>query len=309
MFLTPRTDISRAGLDWFGLQRDWWRSSYAPGPPLPADPHKFTVDLDGNWAFMPLDGRTDSEVQSLAGPGADDKGWEHRPLGIWTTPTRQNIRHGLLRRWVEIPKNWVKGTVNFWLCPWQGKAFYDHGTVYIDGLKQPIRDVFAGVDMSEIFKPGSRHLIAIEVGSDGQLAGVTGDCWLYYTPQPVAITPLGGNWTASPDMIHYNQQVTLPGHIIGQTVRRSDVTLDPSQKRRNVILYVDSDNLIHGALVNGHWVARHHHCVGPYLELNVTPWVKFDAPNEIELTGFRNSDARDQTRAMEIRYYNPGDYP
>jgi len=310
MFLTPRKDhIQQAGLDWFGLQRNWWRSSYVPGPPLPPDPHKFTVDLYDNWSFMPLDGKSDEEIQALANPSTDDKGWERRPLGIWTTPNRQNVRHGLLRRWVDIPKNWDKGAVRFWLTAWYSKSFFDHGSVYIDGQKQLDQDAFLGIDMTDILKPGSRHLVAIEVQSDGQLTGVRGDCWLYYTPQPVATTSLAGDWTSSSDMIHYDNKVTLPGSITGQTVRRTDVTLDRSQKGRNVVLYVDSDNRIHGALVNGHWAARHHHCIGTFLELNITPWVNFDAPNEIELTGFSNNNANAQTRTMEIRYYNPGEYP
>ena len=309
VFLTPRSDITRAGLGWFDLQRQWWRTSYKPGAPFPAVPHKFTVDLYDNWAFMPLNGKSDAEIAGLASPGTDDTQWEHRPLGIWTTPKKQNVRHGLLRRWVEIPKSWDKGTIRFWFVSWYMRTFYDHGWVYIDGLKLSEKDAFLGNDFSSLFQPGSRHLIAIEVKSDGQLAGVAGDCWFYYTPEPVTRTSLAGKWTTSDDMIHYGDKVSLPGMIHSKTVRREDVMLDASQKGKNVLLYVDSDNRIHGALVNGHWVCRFHHCIGTYLELNITPWVKFDEPNQIELTDFKNTDAKAQTRTTEIRYYNPGEYP
>ena len=310
VYLTPRSDITQSGLEWFDLQRNWWRTSYKPGKPFPAVPHKFTVDLMDNWASMPIDGSmSDAAISALARPETDDTKWEHRPLGIWTAPKRQNVRHGLLRRWVEIPKDWNNGTIRFWLDAWYMGAFYDHGWVYIDGLKLAENSGYYGKDMTSLLQPGSRHLIAIEVKSDGQMTGVTGDCWFYYTPEPITRTSLAGDWTTSDDMIHYGEKVTLPGVIPSVTVRKEGVMLDASQKGKNVVLYVDSDNLIHGAIINGHWVSRFHHCIGPYLELNITPWAKFDEPNQIELTEFRSHGAKERTRTVEVRYYNAGEYP
>jgi hypothetical protein len=158
------------------------------------------------------------------------------------------------------------------------------------------------------FQPGTRHLVAIDVKSDGQLTGVAGNCWLYYTPEPLARTSLAGRWTSSKDMIHYDADVSLPGHIVGQTLRRNDVMLDKSREGSNVVLFVDSDTRIHGAIVNGHWVSRFHHLLSPYLELNITPWVRFDRPNVIELARFGEDHPR-ETRCLEIRYYVPGEYP
>jgi hypothetical protein len=308
IFLTPRNTLLQAGLDWFDLQRDWWRTSYTPGKPFPPVPHKLTVDLYDNWAFLPLTDKNSGDVAALAGPQTDDQAWEHRPLGIWTTPKNQSIRHGLLRRWIDIPKSWNKGTVQFWLSAWYLNVFYDGGQVYLDGAKLPPTSSFLGVDMTDIFKPGSRHLIALEVQSKGQMTGVAGDCWLYYTPDPLARTSLLGEWSSSIDMIHYDNKVTLPGILTGKSVRRNDVMLDAAQKGKTVLLYVDSGSRIHGALVNGHWVCRFHHCIGPYLELNITPFVKFGQPNEIELTQY-DPNPSVQTRALEIRYYNPEEYP
>ena len=243
---------------------------------------------------MPLVGQTDAEIAELAGPGTDDANWEHRPLGIWTTPKRQNVGHGLLRRRVEIPKSWDKGAVKLWLNAWVMGAFYDRGTLYLDGDKCPAFSVSYGQDVTGKFKPGTRHIVAIEVQSDGQLTGVTANCWLAYTPDPRARTSLAGRWTSSSDMIHYDGSVSLPGHIAGRSIRKDDVILDRSRNGRNVMLYVDSDTRIHGAIVNGHWVCRFHHLLTPYLELNITPWVTFDKPNVIELTGFGDNSPRPQ---------------
>jgi hypothetical protein len=308
VFLTPRGDISQAGLEWFALQRAWWRSTYTPGRHLPPVSHKFTVDLFDGWAFKPLEGQTDAEIAALAGPGADDAAWDCRPLGIWTTPKKQNVRHGLLRRWVEIPRTWDKGAVKLWLSAWYMGTFYDRGTLYLDGEKCPTFSPFYGQDVTGKFQPGTRHLVAIEVNSDGQLTGVAGNCWLYYTPEPLARTALAGKWTSSKDMIHYDGNVSLPGPIVGQSVRRDDLILDGSRNGCNVVLFVDSDTRIHGAIVNGHWVSRFHHLLSPYLELNITPWVTFDKPNVIELARFGENSPR-PTRSIEIRYYAPGEYP
>jgi hypothetical protein len=134
-FLTPHTDILRAALEWFELQRNWWRSSDKPTRPLPPVPHRFTIDRFEGWAFKPLDGQTDAQIAALAGPGTDDAGWERRPLGIWTTPRKQSVRHGLLRRWVDIPRTWDRGSVRLWLSAWYMGTFYDRGTLYLDGEK------------------------------------------------------------------------------------------------------------------------------------------------------------------------------
>ena len=59
MFLTPRPAVELAPLEWWTVQRSWWRSAKVPPSrplPTPAEDRRHSIDLTESWAFHPVDG-------------------------------------------------------------------------------------------------------------------------------------------------------------------------------------------------------------------------------------------------------------
>ena len=69
--LTPRNSIVTAPVDWFALQRNWWRDGGGKmGAPMPAYRSEFTVDLQDDWAFKNLG----TDATTGPGPGRSEAG-------------------------------------------------------------------------------------------------------------------------------------------------------------------------------------------------------------------------------------------
>jgi hypothetical protein len=56
-------------------------------------------------------------------------------------------------------------------------------------------------------------------------------------------------------------------------------------------------------ITNGKMCRRHHHVYGPRLDLNITPYLKFGAPNEVEIVA--NGSATVTVRELSLRAYPP----
>ena len=115
MFFTPRKAVVSAGMDWFSLQRNWWRGTTAPTRRLPESPPHSTLDLTDQWAMKLLDEKDTADQTSLAAPALDDTGWPRHSLDVWAVPEEFPTRHALFRKTFTVPRAWQDGEIALWL--------------------------------------------------------------------------------------------------------------------------------------------------------------------------------------------------
>ena len=308
-FLSQRAQIQNAPADWFALQRGWWQGTTAPpDKKFPAPPMKIARDLSEGWRFKALDVPTDGAA--LAAPGVDDANWEVRRMGIWNYPDHRDVQHGIFRRQFTVPAEW-SGHVGFSLRSFFASTFLDKGRIFLDGKlvfdwksDGPIDDEFGGA-----LAPGSTHLVAVEIQSQRTLSGARGAAWLSNVPAPQSTQDLSGEWIASTDALHYDTKMPLPGAWNALMARRSvDIKVDAAQKDKTVILHLENDGRVGGAIINGHWVRRNHDVAIPRWDVNITPWVKFGQPNEIQLVALFDPTKANVTD-VRLNFYAPGVFP
>lgn len=289
-FLTPRNDITQAPADWFVLQRNWWRGVAKPEmKPLKPFTPKLALDLSDDWAFMPV--KNPNEVKALV-ESSDASTWERMRLGIWSLPDHQTITQAVFRKTFTVPTAWKAGEVRLWMMGVammpnanRSKVFADQGRVFLDGrlIHDFNTEGIHGETLDGVFKPGSKHELAVEIVGTGSLAGYKGSCWLSYRPTPASSIDLAGPWLASQDVLHYDKTMTLPGRWDAYSAKRT-VTIPAAIKDRQVVVHVEfGDDGPMGVSINGHWVRRSGHIYGHGFDLNITPWVRFGAENELEL--------------------------
>ncbi|HEY3329888.1 MAG TPA: hypothetical protein VGK19_07705 [Capsulimonadaceae bacterium] len=308
IFLTARPTLDTASLDWFTLQRNWWRGTTKPlATPLPAPSHKLTVDLGGGWTWRALADTEDAAALAKSAGGIG-KG-EAMRLGIWTLPDHRDVKHGVFQKTFTVPATWTTGRVDFWLQSWFSTTFVDKGRIWVDGdlAKDWSRDGIAGDDLGGRFKAGSTHTVTVEVTGAGSLIGSRGTSWLSWKPAPLASVDLAGEWTPSSDMLTYDAPIDLPGAYRAQSLRRT-VNVPATFAGKNVIFSAEAPNPMMGVIVNGHWIRRHHHMIGNKWALNVTPYIKLGAENTIELVAPGGS-GRGRVNAVALEAYLPANYP
>jgi len=308
LFLTPRNQIALAPLRWFELQRNWWRGTTPPpDKELPAPPHKFSLDLGADWAFRPLTEGEDGTA--FSGTDVDDASWEKMPLSVWSLPDKTEIKRAILRKSFTVPATWSEGDIDLWIQSWQQSTFIDKGRVWLDG--KLIRDWnsagLAGVNPDGVLKAGTSHVLAVEIEGKDALVGSRGTAWLWHWPKPEAIIDLAGEWSPSTDAMNYTAPIKLPGNYNAFTLRRN-VFIPSVHSSKNVLLDVSGEGPNLGVLINGRWMRRLHHIIGTRYQLNLTPWIKFGAENEIELIRLNGSGPA-KISSVDLRFYPTEQYP
>jgi hypothetical protein len=302
IYLTPRGAITAAPSEWFTLQRNWWQGTADPGKPFPVPSSKLTVNLTPDWAFQPLDPSADATP--LADPTLDDSSWKKMELGIFNIADFPGARHGIFRKRFTVSPDWNKGQVDLSLRYWAGTAIFDTGRIFLDGkLISTSADGFMDNDCGGALKPGTTHLLAIEVvGGKSQVVGVRGPAWLSYHPDPAQRLDLSGKWDLSADDLHY-APTALPGPFPGMAARRT-VRVDTSEAARTVVVHVLGTG-IRGLIINGRYVASQHDQPSNEENLNITPWVKFGQDNELVVTGAGNGTIKE----VSLEFHDKGTYP
>lgn len=312
MFLTPRGNIESAGLDWLRLQRGWWQGATpasAKRLPTPEQLQTHTLALTEGWAFHPLDSVAAADIAALTQPGYDDGAWGKRPFGIWSLPDHRDVQHGLLRRRFTVPAHWKTGQVGLWLQSWTDTTFVEQGRVYLDGkmVRDFQGDGLTGDTLAGALTPGSKHTLAVEIKSGQPMAGARGHAWLTWWPAPQATQDLAGVWIPSRDGLHEEAPITLPGPW-DTMLARHVVPISSAQSHRNVMLAVEQQGRVTGVIINGSYLRRHHHAIGPRTDLNITPWVRFGQDNEIVLV-WGNSPGQGRVDSVALHFFDKGVYP
>ncbi|HEY3416998.1 MAG TPA: hypothetical protein VGM23_08960, partial [Armatimonadota bacterium] len=301
IFVTPRGTLAQAPVEWFALQRGWWRGTAKPAnlPALPAWKPRFALDLTDDWAFHPAATREESDT--LLAAGVDTKGWERMALGIWNQPDYPDVKHAVLRKSFTVPAAWSHGRVKMWAEAAAGDwtVGTTGGHFILDGKQ--VQMTHAG--LAGPFLPGSQHEIALDFHSTGALCGARGHIWLSYIPDPQSVLDLSGAWQGTKDFWRYDQPVTVPGDLNDVRAARRTVVVPAEQAQRQVILH--AEGLFTGVLINGKLVRKS--TAHPYsgeLDLTITPWVKFGQENEIEVVGYGKA-----ARGFCLRFYDREVYP
>lgn len=304
--LTPRDQIGRAPLDWFGLQRSWWRGTQSPGTKqLPGPPQRFARDLSQDWKFKPLS--TDANVTGLTNVVWDDRAWKSRELSVWDT-TELGHR-ALFRKTFTVPTEWQGGKVSLWMTSWFSSSFVGGGRVWLDGreVKGMNDSPYIAIGLPAL-APGSSHTLAVEARNDGGVvAGLRGQTWISWEPEAPAKIDLVGAWQPSADGLHYGDAIALPGKFDAQMLRRS-VFVDAKYRGQSAVLTVDGSQELVSVLINGTLVRRHHHKLGDRWSLNLTPFVRFGADNEIQIVTWEKP-ARGEVREVSLGFFDPKFYP
>lgn len=307
VFLTPHGDIAQAPLAWFDLQRKWWRGTAAPpAKTLPNPSSRYACDLTPDWKFQTLDEGADATA--LLAADVADKDWSSRTLGMWDVKDVGGKGHGVFRKTFSVPAKWNNGLVSIWLTSWAGGSFMEKGRVWLDGqeVKKLNTERYFAQGVAEL-KAGSTHTLAVEVQSGGVLAGLRGQCWLSYELAAAQKIDLAGPWQPSLDGLRYEKPIPLPGKFNTQFLRRS-VFIDAHYRGKNAMLTVEGDPALVSVIINGKLVRHHHHMIGERWSLNLTPFVKYGAANEIELVRWSDPGAG-AVRSVFMGFFDPEVYP
>ena len=274
-FLSPRGQIGQAAADWFTLQRSWWSGVADPGKPLPPYRSKLSLDLTDDWAYKVMDGAgtaTPSEDVSLADPKLDDSSWKRMRIGVFNLPDNTDARHIIFRKSFRVPQNWDHGRV----------LLFAHSDVmgawrrYLDG--SPLRVTATDDVLGGALKPGSTHTLAIEMWGPTVPAGTPAPVFISYRPDPVARQAVNDNWSCAADRLSYGASSSLPLATTDGGTARTLVKIDARESARNVVVHVQAG--IDGVIFNGRWLSGFSNIYN-YVDLNVTPWVRFGQENEL----------------------------
>jgi hypothetical protein len=305
IYLTPHGDPATAPQQWFGLQRNWWQGTADPGAPLAPFKTDLVVNLTADWAFQPLP-EAQTDVTALIDPKLDDSTWKRMELGIFTIPDYPDARHALFRKTFTVPANWNHGKVALWLCSWNDTTFLGTGQVYLDGkmiLKASANGIM-GNEVDGALQAGTTHQLAVEISDKNTLLGSRGPAWLAYHPTSAAQQDLAGDWELSSDGMTYRPATPLPGKV--DMANRRIIKIDAAQSARTVVFHAVADReAIRGIIVNGRFVMRHHHNIGPEVDLNITPWVKFGQDNELIIMDGGNGSLKE----LSLEFHEKGTYP
>jgi hypothetical protein len=306
VFLTPRNQLGNAALEWLELQQRWWRSIVEISDTNYQDPGKLelnVVDLQSNWAFLPLTGN--ERVEAMVQPAFNDSRWDRLPMEIWNfKPGYESITHALMRKEFTVPAGWTEGDIELWFYAWFQSTFVGEARVWLDG--QLIRNWSAnGIDAVNpdgVLKAGTTHTLAVEIKSKGQLAGTRGSVWIRYNPNPLHRIDLSGDWLSSQDMMSTGASVSLPGPYSAMSLKRN-IEIPSAYAGKRVLLNMQRTGSIIGVMINGHWLRRFHHQIGDEMELDITPWVRFGERNSIEIIS-PNGVSRGKINSVELRIEN-----
>ena len=273
----PSSDQASSAWHWVNNQFGWWRGAERPeGEPPTRGEHPDVIEIGHEaWTVAFGDGKI-----------------EKRPLGPWIAG--RDIPEGTTgyscERDVVIPSEWNAGDVELWAVG-QYAHTYNNAQfwVYLDGKEIHYSDGGVKGRVLDV-KPGETAHLKIVVRNDRhpRIRGFKGVTFLRYRPRPKGTFPLFGEWEAFEHMTDVSPHaVTLPGkYERGVALRRTfDLPADFAGRDCVRIDFTSRGDFLHGVVVNGHYVRRHHHRHGDRTVLNVTPWLKPGEKNEIWLVG------------------------
>jgi hypothetical protein len=286
VLITPRGKLADAPAEWFRVQRGWWRGTADPGKPMAAYAPKIALDLSHDCAFKIIPaaftGENPPEDPSLSDPKTDDSSWSRASLGIFDIPDNTDVHHVVYRKHFTVPANWNHGPVYVF-----GKSELpgNNGSIrrYMDG--KPFGGQIVRDDLGGILKAGSMHVLTTEIWGKEPPLGTVTPAWITYRPDPASQLLLN-DWAYAGDFLSYTGHSPLPAAAPDSGSQRCEVEIDPKLVGQTVMLHVICNNAgINALLFNGHYYSNYGPNIWPFIDANVTPFVKFGQKNEVIVVG------------------------
>jgi hypothetical protein len=293
IFTAPKQEIVSSPLQWFELQRSWWRGTWKPEPdakPLAPPPQEHTLDLNAGWAVKPL--AEDEQPETFASNDFDDSAWQRGKIESWTVPEDSPLNRRMFRREFTIPEHWKGGIIELMFQGHYDNPFMGRGggRLWIDGRE--VERFHRGVPLVDA-QSGKTYRVAVYCEGWTDVCGPSGNFWLAWLPEPQRTIDLSGDWTMTRDFLHWDLP---PQHLPGEWskdvrgAKRTFVMPAMSAETQVYVRYESSRSGLTGVIINGRYMRRHHHDLTERTWLNVTPWIKWDAENEIEIVGRENTE-------------------
>ena len=274
---SPRESASQAAAAWHWVRNQfgWWRgAAKSPAAVSRPEPHPDVVELGtGPWSVEYADGRV-----------------VKRPVGPWVVGTDipAEVTDYVCTREITVPADWTDGEVELWGVGQYAQSFCPGPIwVYLNGQEVCFGD--GGVPGRVLpLKPGEKATLAIKVQGDRHpgVRGFRGTLFLFHRPRPAGELSLAGEWEVFERMTDVTPHTaTLPGHYDRGVALHRTFTLPAEAKGRTVSIDFAANDFSHGVVVNGHFVRRHHHRHGDRTVLNITPWLKPGAENDLWIVG------------------------
>jgi hypothetical protein len=108
----------------------------------------------------------------------DDSRWEKADLGNWLVPEERDTPRALFRKSCTVPAGWKHGEIKLYIKSWVHEAVWGRLRAWLDGQLIADGNSVTACDLTAQLKPGSTHLLAVEIKSEGQVAGCIGNAWL-----------------------------------------------------------------------------------------------------------------------------------
>ena len=293
IFTAPRDEVASAPLGWFELQRSWWKGAWKPEPdavPLAPPPQDHTLELNTGWRVKPL--TREENPATFAFNDYDDSSWQRCNIESWTVPEDSPSNRRMFRREFAIPEHWKGGIVELMFQGSYDNAFMGRGSgrLWIDGNE--VERFQRGVLLPDA-EPGKTYRVALYCEGWTDVCGPAGNFWIAWLPEPRDTIDLSGDWTLTNDFLYWDSQpVSLPGPW-RREARGAKRTFMMPELESDVQVYVRYEAArsgLTGVIINGRYLRRHHHDLTERTWLNITPWLKLGAENEIEIVGRENEE-------------------
>ena len=287
--LAPRRQITTPPRDWLELQRSWWKGRRQPAP---AKTHTFpnTLDLSQDWAFSPIPDDAPDGSQ-LAGPTVDDRAWKRLDLGIWSFPHFPEVKRGLSANVLPFQRDGLararvgcgSSARERSLAPALQSESLSGRTTHLDQRSESLFLLLP--EYNRDLSPGE-HVLAVEADGSTTVAGLIGEAWIEFIPEPALRQSLAGIW---------GDNIRLPGQAVLPLGTKRTFIPDPAGKGKEAVLYVEGPRAdIACIYINGRRLNRSAGMMrGHHFRINLMPWIKWDEPNEIEIeAGYRGPPRR-----------------
>ena len=276
---SPRSPEAQAQSAWHWVKNQfgWWRGAeVAKAAPAAREEHSDVLEI----------GSLDWKV-TFAGSEKP----ETRPLEPWVVgrDIPEGVTEYTCERDVQIPAEWNDGDVELWGVG-QYSQTYNNAQfwVYLDGKEIHYSDGGIKGRVLDVKAGETAHLkITVKDDRHPGVRGFRGVTFLRYRPKPAGTLSLAGEWQVFERMTDVDSHtVTLPGRYDRGVALRREFDLPSDVAGRTVrVDFTSRGDFLHGVVVNGHYVRRHHHRHGDRTILNITPYLKPGAKNEIWLVG------------------------
>lgn len=217
VYIAPRDDIARAGLDWYKAQSKIWREL-----PLLTDTAKpWSIPVPNDVIPAIKDWKMSVDQKGEGWIKVDTGDWKSVKLGTFVAMGIPVDTKAYFRKTIKIPADWRGRQINlcFTAAP-RRHGVTSQGRLWINGelakVRQPLKNGNEASFVLDVTEQAKSGVIELALEVDGKWkspkgkskpgagrdrpSGVTGVFFLEAVPATVATTPLNGPWLAAGDV-------------------------------------------------------------------------------------------------------------